>query len=88
MAITFPPGSWARPAHHGHTVVLWVPLGSTPLNIVQPLRQAGFTLLASQPYLNGRAIHLAHSLPAAALALLPKPPASHGSRTAGVLLPW
>jgi hypothetical protein len=84
----FPKGSWARPAHHGHTLVLWVPIGATPLDIVGPLRASGFVFLASQPYRNGRALHLSHALPAAALALLPKPPVSHGSLTHGALLPW
>jgi hypothetical protein len=84
----FPKGSWARPAKFGQGIVLWVPISSTPLNIIAPLRAAGFAFLASQPYRNGRAMHMAHALPAAALALLPKPPVSHGSLTLGVLLPW
>jgi hypothetical protein len=88
MAIEFPPGSWARPAHHGHGLVLWFPTGNKPVNLVSPLRAAGFKLLASQPYRNGLAVHMVHALPSAALGLLPKPPVSHGSLTAGVLLPW
>jgi hypothetical protein len=87
----FPRGSWARAAKFGHSsVVLYVAFGkvTAPRCLGAELREAGFTVLASQSLGRGVALHLAHALPAAALALLPAPPPSHGSQTHGILLPW
>jgi len=86
----FPVGAWCRRADRAGCWVLWFPFyHSLPVGFAPWFLGAGGALLASAACGEGTALLLA--LPAwagEALAAVVPPPVSHGSRTAGVLLPW
>jgi len=86
---SFPAGFWCSPRAGGQ-LVLFVPSGAAlPVGFAAWFRSSGGAVRASQPYRGGVALLLvAPDWLRSALRECVPPPASHGSRTAGVDLAW
>ena len=76
---------WARPAHSGSGVVVALP-HPLPLGVASELAAAGLRAVKFFPLNNFVAVLFTGEIVLDLLELIPPPP-SHGSRTAGNLLP-
>jgi hypothetical protein len=88
LTALFPLGSWARSSHSQGAIVVFVPTAAPAPGLATALRTSGCRLQGAQSIAGGVAMLLSCP-PAVAAELLTLPrPVSHGSRTAGNLLPW